>query len=79
MTGVKMIRLSFFIPFFEIIHRIHIVIHSVTSVIFSIDCAVRCDVIPAITIFMLQMPFLPQPPQRVLANSPRSNQQINSQ
>ena len=46
-----MIRLSFFIPFFEIIHRIHIVIHSVTSVIFSIDCNVRCDVIPAITIF----------------------------
>ena len=48
-----MICLSFFIPFFEIIHRIHIVIHSVTSVIFSIDCAVRCDVIPAITIFLV--------------------------
>ena len=66
MTGIKMICLSFFIPFFEIIHRIHIVIHSVTSVISSIDCVVRCDVIPAITIFMLQMPFLASPPKEYL-------------
>ena len=36
-----------FILFFEIIHRIHIVIHSVTPVISPIDRLVRCDVIPA--------------------------------
>ena len=42
-----MIRLSFFVLHIEIIHRIHIVIHSVTCVIFPLDCLVRSDVIPA--------------------------------